>query len=290
MTAGQNPERPAPAELLALAVAVAREAGGVVARGRASAGEHVDVKSSPVDVVTAVDRASEELIVARLLTVRPDDGILGEEGGTRPGSNGVRWLVDPIDGTVNFLYGVPHYAVSIAAEVDGVVLAGAVLDAATGELFTATRGGGAFRYSPSAPEPLRLTGSRPRSLGETLVATGFGYRAELRRQQGAVVARLLPQVRDIRRFGSSALDLCSAAAGRVDAYYELGLSPWDHAAGALVAAEAGLVVTGLAGRPFADPMAIAAAPSVAVPFVELLAELHQQPGGSAPGLSAAPTC
>ncbi|MGZ4507174.1 MAG: inositol monophosphatase family protein [Blastococcus sp.] len=265
---------PAPADLLELAVAVAREAADLVARGRATAGEQVDVKSSPVDVVTAVDTASERLIVDRLTAARPEDGVLGEEGASREGTSGVRWVIDPIDGTVNFLYGVPAYAVSIAAEVDGVVVAGAVLNVALGELFTATSGGGAFLSSPSRPEPVRLTGSTPASLEQTLVATGFGYRTEQRRAQGAVVARLLPQVRDIRRFGSAALDLCAAAAGRVDAYYELELNPWDHAAGALVAAEAGLVVTGLPGRPFAEPMAIAAAASIAGPFVELVAGLH----------------
>ena len=121
---------------------------------------------------------------------------------------------------------------------------------------------------------MRLAGSRPASLEQTLVATGFGYRVEQRRAQGAVVAALLPRVRDIRRYGSSALDLCAAAAGRTDAYYELDLNPWDHAAGALVAAEAGLVVTGLPGSPFAEPMAIAAAESIAAPFIDLLVELH----------------
>jgi myo-inositol-1(or 4)-monophosphatase len=265
--------RPADAELLDLAVATAREAAALVARGRATATAHVDVKSSPVDMVTAVDRACEELIAARLLGARPDDGLLGEEGGERAGTSGVRWIVDPIDGTTNFVYGLPAYAVSIAAEVDGEVRAGAVLNAATGELFTATAGGGA-QLVPGSVAPVRLTGSRPVSLEQALVATGFGYRAELRRRQGAVVAGLLPQVRDIRRYGSSALDLCTAAAGRVDAYYELDLSPWDHAAGALVAAEAGLVVTGLPGQTFARPMAIAVARSVAEPFVELLARLH----------------
>jgi myo-inositol-1(or 4)-monophosphatase len=183
-------------------------------------------------------------------------------------------VVDPIDGTVNFLYDLPAYAVSIAAEVDGVVRAGAVLNVATGELFTAVTGDGAFLSSPARPRPVRLSGSRPTSLEQTLVATGFGYQVEQRRAQGAVVAELLPKVRDIRRVGSAALDLCSAAVGRVDAYYELNLNPWDHAAGALVAAEAGLVVTGLPGRPFAEPMAIAAAASVAGPFVELIAALH----------------
>ena len=265
---------PDPGQLLALAVDVAREAAALVARGRSSAAEHVDVKSSPVDVVTAVDRASEELVVRRLLAARPGDGVVGEEGADRAGTSGVRWVVDPIDGTVNFLYDLPAYAVSIAAEVDGEVHAGVVLNVATGELFTATSGGGAFSASPSRPEPVRLTGSRPVSLEQTLVATGFGYRVEQRRAQGAVVAELLPRVRDIRRYGSSALDLCSVAAGRVDAYYELDLKPWDHAAGALVAAEAGLVVTGLGGRPFAEPMAVAVAPSVAEDFLDLLGELH----------------
>jgi myo-inositol-1(or 4)-monophosphatase len=263
-----------PRALLDLAVATAREAAELVARGRATAGEDVDVKSSPVDVVTAVDTASEELIVGRLLAARPGDGVLGEEGAAREGTSGVRWVIDPIDGTVNFLYDLPAYAVSIAAEVDGEVVAGVVLNVATGELFTATRGGGAHFSSPARPQPVLLTGSRPASLEQTLVATGFGYQVERRRAQGAVVAALLPRVRDIRRFGSSALDLCAAAMGRTDAYYELDLNPWDHAAGALVAAEAGLVVTGLPGSPFAEPMAIAAAQSIDAPFIDLLVELH----------------
>jgi myo-inositol-1(or 4)-monophosphatase len=268
---------PDPAELLALAVDTAREAAALVARGRASAHEHVDAKSSPVDVVTAVDKACERLVVSRLLAARPDDGVLGEEGGARPGTGPVRWLIDPIDGTVNFLYGLPAYAVSIAAEVDGTVRAGVVLNAATGELFTAVTGGGARLAVPGAAAE-RLAVTRPPSLEQTLVATGFGYRAELRRAQGAVVAELLPRVRDIRRYGSSALDLCAVAAGRVDAFYEVGLNPWDHAAGALVAAEAGAVLGGLPGSPFAEPLAVAAAPTVAADFTELLAELHARHG------------
>ncbi len=264
---------PEPAALLELAVDVAREAAELVSRGRASA-EQVAAKSSPTDVVTAVDRASERLITARLLEARPDDGLLGEEGADRAGSSGVRWVVDPIDGTVNFLYGLRGYAVSIAAQLDGVPVAGAVLDVPTGELFTATAGGGAFLSTPAEPGPVRLTGNRPDSLGQTLVATGFGYRVEQRRAQGAVVAQLLPEVRDIRRYGCASLDLCAAAAGRVDAYYELDLKPWDHAAGALVATEAGLVVTGLPGRPFAEPMAVAVPETVAGPFLALLERLH----------------
>ncbi|PRY47938.1 myo-inositol-1(or 4)-monophosphatase [Geodermatophilus tzadiensis] len=265
---------PPPAVLLDLAVATAREAAALIARERGSAAAAVDVKSSPTDVVTAVDTAAERLITGRLLEARPDDGLLGEEGADRQGTSGVRWVVDPIDGTVNFLYGLRGYAVSIAAQVDGSTVAGAVLDVPTGELFTATVGGGAYLSTPAEPEPVRLAGNRPGSLGQTLVATGFGYRVEQRRAQGAVVAELLTEVRDIRRQGCASLDLCSVAAGRVDAYYELDLKPWDHAAGALVAAEAGLVVTGLPGRPFAAPMAVAVPETVAEPFLALLDRLH----------------
>jgi len=263
-----------PRALLDLAVDTARVAAELVARGRATAAGQVDVKSSPTDVVTAVDKASERLVVGRLLGARPEDGVLGEEGADRPGTSGVRWVIDPIDGTVNFLYGLPIYAVSIAAEVDGQVQAGAVLNAATGELFTATLGGGSFVTVPGADDAVRLESRGPVSLEQTLVGTGFSYRVEERRAQGAVVARLLTRVRDIRRVGSSALDICSVAAGRMDAYYEQGLKPWDHAAAGLIAAEAGVVLGGLPGIPFGERMAVAAAPSIAGPFLELLAELH----------------
>ena len=273
MTTSAAPQSDLPTELLGLARATAEEAALLVGAGRSTAAEQVDTKSSPVDVVTAVDRASEALILRRLTDARPDDGVLGEEGASREGTSGVRWVVDPIDGTVNFLYGLPAYAISIAAEVDGRTEAGVVLNVATGEQFTAVRGQGAWLTAPGAVA-VALHGSAPVSLEQTLVATGFGYRAEQRRAQGAVVAGLLPEVRDIRRVGCASLDLCAAAAGRVDAYYELDLKPWDHAAGALVAAEAGLVVTGTGGRPFADPMAVAAAPSIARPLLELLDRLH----------------
>ncbi|MGY1755120.1 inositol monophosphatase family protein [Blastococcus sp. SYSU D01042] len=266
---------PDPAALLALAVDTAREAADLVRRGRATAADDVAVKSSSVDVVTAVDTASEHLIVGRLLGARADDGVLGEEGAERAGTSGVRWVVDPIDGTVNFLYDLPAYAVSIAAVVDGVVRAGVVLNVATGELFTALAGGGAHLSTPAAAQPVRLTGSPATSLEQSLVATGFGYRVEQRRAQGAVVAELLPRVRDIRRHGSAALELCAAAAGRVDAYYEADLKPWDHAAGALVAAEAGMVLAGLPGRPFGEPLVVAAAPGIAAELVDLLGELHR---------------
>jgi myo-inositol-1(or 4)-monophosphatase len=260
-------------ELLELARATAEEAAELIDAGRSTAADQVDTKSSPVDVVTAVDTASEALIVRRLTGARPDDGVLGEEGAALEGTSGVRWVVDPIDGTVNFLYGLPAYAVSIAAEVHGRTEVGVVLNVATGELFTAVRGRGAWLTAPRAAT-MQLRGSAPASLEQALVATGFGYRVEQRRAQGAVVARLLPEVRDIRRHGSGALELCAAAAGRVDAYYELDLNPWDHAAGALIAAEAGLVVSGLSGRPFGEPMAVVAAPTIAEPLLALLERLH----------------
>jgi myo-inositol-1(or 4)-monophosphatase len=267
------PEPDLATELLGLARATAQDAAALVRAGRATAAEQVDTKSSPVDVVTAVDTACEALIVGRLLQARPDDGVLGEEGASRAGSSGVRWLIDPIDGTVNFLYGLPAFAVSIAAEVDGRTEAGVVLNVTTDELFTAVRGGGAWLTTPGAAAR-RLQGSAPENLEQALVATGFGYRVEQRRLQGAVVGGLVAEVRDIRRHGCASLELCHAAAGRVDAYYELDLNPWDHAAGALVAAEAGLVLSGTQGRPFGDPMAVAAAPGIAGPLVALLERLH----------------
>jgi myo-inositol-1(or 4)-monophosphatase len=227
-------------------VAVAREAAALVARGRASAGEHVDVKSSPVDVVTAVDRASEELIVSRLLAARPDDGILGEEGAARPGSSGVRWVVDPIDGTVNFHYDLPQYAVSVAAERDGVVVAGVVLNVATGTEYVA------HLADPGAPavatrdgRPLAVRGPAP--LHQRLVATGFSYDAELRELQARALVGLIGRVRDVRRLGSCALDLCHVAEGSLDGYVEEGTNLWDHAAGGLVATVAGARVGTLPG-------------------------------------------
>jgi myo-inositol-1(or 4)-monophosphatase len=165
----------------------------------------------------------------------------------------VRWVVDPIDGTVNYVYGIPHYAVSIAAEVDGVAVAGVVRNVETGEEWTAVRGGGAWRAG------VRLTGSGETVLDRALIATGFGYAAARRAHQAGVVAHLLPRVRDIRRFGAASLDLCAAAEGRVDGYFEKGLGPWDHAAGGLIAQEAGLRVTGLRGAA-AGPELVLAAP------------------------------
>jgi myo-inositol-1(or 4)-monophosphatase len=184
----------------------------------------------------------------------------------------VRWILDPIDGTVNYLYGLPQYAVSLAAEVDGVVVAGVVCNAATGEEWTATLGGGAWRGDR------RMTGSVRTTLEQTLLATGFGYDPARRAHQGAVLAGLITRVRDIRRFGSAALDLCMAAEGLVDAYFEKGLNPWDHAAGGLVATEAGLRVSGLDGHPAGKEMLVAAPPALFGPLHDVLVELDAAGG------------
>jgi myo-inositol-1(or 4)-monophosphatase len=227
----------------------------------------VSSKSTSTDLVTAADRRVERWLADRLAQVRPDDAILGEEGGGRPGSSGVRWVVDPIDGTVNFVLGLPQFAVSVAAEVAGVVVAGAVANPATGELFRATIGGGAWLGDA------HLDGPRDVPLDRAVIGTGFGYESRRRQRQIAVVAELLPRIADIRRLGAASLDLCAVAAGRLDAYFEAGLNPWDYAAGALVAAEAGCVVTGLRGRSFDGRMTVAAGRSSASALVALLEEL-----------------
>lgn len=223
---------PAAAVLRDMAVAIAREAGALVAE-RSGDLLVVQAKSSPTDAVTQVDRASEELIVRRLDEFRPDDGILGEEGTSRAGTTGVRWIVDPLDGTVNYVHGLPAYSVSIAAEVDGVVMAGAVYDAYHGRLFEAVRGGGARR------DGTELACSGITDLAFAVVGTGFAYRADDRAWQGRVLAGLLPKIANLRRIGSSALDLCFVAGGQLDGYYERGIHPWDRAAGLLIATEAG---------------------------------------------------
>ncbi|MEV0940207.1 inositol monophosphatase family protein [Micromonospora wenchangensis] len=264
---------PTARELLGIAVAVAREAAGTAARMRAEGVSVAATKSTATDVVTAADRAVERQVLAALRAVRPDDVVLGEEyGGAEAGTGGVRWVVDPIDGTVNYLYGLPYCAVSLAAEVDGRVVAGVVRNVSTGEEWTATAGGGAWR------DGRRLRCSTETELGQALVATGFGYDAGRRRHQARVVAELIGDVRDIRRMGAAALDLCLAAEGRVDAYYEKGLAAWDLAAGGLVAAEAGLQVTGLDGRPAGPDLVIAAPPALFAPLHTRLAALDASGG------------
>jgi myo-inositol-1(or 4)-monophosphatase len=259
-TQGPPPE---PLELETLAVALAEGAAAVVRRLRT---DHLATaaKSSATDLVTDVDRATERWLVAELESRRPGDAILGEEGGGRQGSTGVRWLLDPIDGTVNFVLGIPHYAVSVAAEVEGVVVAGAVTNPVSGETFHAHQGGGGYLHEH------RLTGPREVPLERAVVATGFGYDAGVRTRQVAAAAPLLPRIGDIRRLGAASLELCFLAAGRVDAYFEAALNPWDHAAGGLVATEAGCVVSGLRGRPPSERLYAAAGPGLAANFFAAL--------------------
>lgn len=261
------------ARLGALAERLAREAGALVRDGRPRRVDVASTKTSPIDVVTAMDLASEALLRRVLHEERPDDGVLGEEEGHVAGTTGVTWVVDPIDGTVNYLYGIPAYAVSVAAVTgppvpgEWTVQAACVHAVADGRTWTAVRGGGAHLDGE------RLAVNPPVPLAASLVGTGFGYTAERRRAQGRVVAALLPQVRDIRRIGSAALDLCTLAGGGLDAYYERGLAPWDLAAASLVAQEAGAVVTGLRGAAAGTAMTVAGPAPTVDRLVGLLEEL-----------------
>lgn len=255
------------ADLLELALEAARIAGGMLIADRPAELGVASTKSSPTDVVTEMDTAAEKLIVEFLRSRRPHDGFLGEEGGGAHGDSGIRWVVDPIDGTVNYLYDLPAWCVSIAAEdADGAVV-GVVEVPSMRETFHAVRGGGAYRNGAA----IRANDAVP--LPRALVATGFGYTVERRTRQADVVHRVLPAVRDIRRYGSAAIDLCAVACGRVDAYYERGLNPWDVAAGALIAGEAGARVGLL--RPEADgsDLTVAAPPGTYADLVALLEDL-----------------
>lgn len=243
-----------------VARSVATEAAALVVDGRARA-EVAATKSSPIDIVTQMDLAAERLLRERLADLRPDDAILGEEGDDVPGTSGITWVLDPIDGTVNYLYGLPHFGVSVAA-VSGeptprtwTPLAGAVCDG-SGVLWSASQGGGAWRDG----ERLRRTAAP--GLDGTLLGTGFQYVAEQRVRQAEILTGMLGRVRDIRRLGAAAVDLCLVAAGQLDAYYEHGLHPWDFAAAALIAQEAGVRVAGIDGGPPDERLTIAAMPEV----------------------------
>ena len=260
-------------ELLKIAEMTARTAAELAHRRRAEGVEVAATKSSLTDVVTAADREVEQLVLGLLHDARPDDGILGEEGSSVDGTSGVTWVVDPIDGTVNYLYGVGEYAVSIAA-VEGEeriaelratewrALAAAVASPLSGSVFTAAAGLGARLQGA----PIRAVESS--SLAKALVATGFGYDAGRRSRQGAAVMALLPEIRDIRRMGAAALDIASCAAGRLDAYYEKGVQPWDIAAAMLIAQEAGCATH--LSEVDGDLFAAVAAPGIAGQFFEVL--------------------
>ena len=249
-------------ELHEIAVTIARRAAALAQQRRRDGVEIAASKSTLTDIVTNADREVEGLIRDTLAAWRPHDGFFGEETGAVTGTSGLTWVVDPIDGTVNYFYDIPAYAVSIAVvegEPDPLTwsaLAGAVVNPARGEVFSAAAGQGAWRNGT----PLAIDHSV--DLPMALVATGFSYDATVRIQQATLVTELIRKVRDIRRIGSAALDLCDVAAGRLDAFYERGLNPWDHAAGALIAAEAGARVNVEASQPASQQLLIVAQPEL----------------------------
>jgi myo-inositol-1(or 4)-monophosphatase len=247
---------------LALAERAARAAAAVLLERFGGPVRGLDSKTSATDPVSDADREAERAILELIEAERPEDGLLGEEGSRQAGESGRRWVVDPLDGTVNFLYGIPQWCVSVALEDAEGALAGVVLDPVRHELFTAERGRGARLNG----EPARVRDGV--ELGRALVATGFSYESERRAEQAEVVGRLLPLVRDIRRAGSAALDLAWVAAGRLDGFYERGVKPWDCAAGRLLVEEAGGATRELAGEPFG---LLAAAPALLEPLAGLVA-------------------
>jgi myo-inositol-1(or 4)-monophosphatase len=260
-------------DLLSIARTVAEEAAELAARLRRDGVEVAATKSSPIDIVTLADRATEQLIRDRIADLRPEDGFLGEESGTHHGTSGLTWVVDPIDGTVNYLYGLPNWSVSVAV-VEGDpepaswrALAGAVAAPALGELYTASAGGGAHL------DGRRLSVREQVPLDRALVSTGFHYTEQVRGNQARVIERLLGRVRDVRRTGGAAIDLAAVAAGRIDAYFEQGLHPWDQAAGGLLVREAGGIITGLDGAGPGFRMVIAGNPGLAEELDMLLQTL-----------------
>ena len=229
----------APADLLSLALRIAKQAGELLMDRPATF--EISSKSTAIDIATQMDHASEKFIVSALLAARPGDGIIGEEGASRPSSSGITWVIDPVDGTVNYLYGVPGWNVSIGAKDESGRLVGVVHAPTVASTWSAIRGEGAwFNGSP-------ITCNDPISLDRALIGTGFAYDVGARVEQGRVIASLLPQIRDLRRMGSAAVDLCYVAMGTFDGYFELGLKEWDSAAGALIAQEAGAIVSVTAG-------------------------------------------
>jgi myo-inositol-1(or 4)-monophosphatase len=266
--------------LLAVAVAAARLAGGLLAARAQSAAElEVASKSTPTDPVSDADLEAERAIRTLLAEQRPQDGFVGEEGGSESGSSGLSWVVDPLDGTVNYLFGIPQWCVSVAVSDDAGTLAGTIYDPNREELFTAVRGGGARLLAADGEHELRGRAAAPDrgagardELAGALLATGFAYDARVREAQARVVARALPRVRDIRRLGSAALDLAWTAAGRYDGYWERTVKPWDIAAGALICSEAGVQVRELPVHEHLPWGILAARPSLAEPLLELLGD------------------
>lgn len=230
----------------------------------------VEAKSTATDAVSEMDRGAEQRIVDTVLRAFPEDAILGEEGGERAGASGARWIVDPLDGTVNYLCRIPNWAVSVGVEVDDVVEVGVVVAPALGEAYLAVRGHGA--WAVEGETAARITASAEADVALALVATGYAYDATRRQAQAAQAARLIGGIRDLRRLGAAALDLCWTACGRLDGYYESGLHAWDIAAGALIAREAGCVVRSVEGSDERTGTLLAAAPAIAEPLRALLVQ------------------
>jgi myo-inositol-1(or 4)-monophosphatase len=255
-------------ELRTLCERLATEAGAIARDGRAAIAERGTfdgaTKSSSTDMVTEYDRAAEAHIVGELRRLRPDDAIVGEEGTDDSGTSGFAWYIDPIDGTTNFVYDQPAWSCSVAVARDGEMVAGAVFVPPLGELYSAAVGGGASRNG----RPIRVSDATDLSLA--LVGTGFSYDAATRRQQADVVAGLIDRVRDIRRLGSAAVDLCMVACGRLDLYFERHLKSWDAAAGELIAREAGAITSDFRGGPSRPAELLAATPALHAPALTLL--------------------
>ena len=229
----------------------------------------LDAKSTPTDIVTHMDKAAEALIVERLVQARPHDGLLGEEGAARTGESGRTWVIDPIDGTINYMYQLPFWAVSLGlVDDDNRGIVGVVHAPGLGKTWVGVRGEGAIVVQNSQTHTLQV--SEQQQLGHALMGTGFGYSSERRTSQARVLNSVLPQVRDIRRLGSCAIDLCLVAEGIIDGYYERGVHHWDHAAGSLIAQEAGAVVCGLRGNREGNDMLVAANPHIYQSLVSIL--------------------
>lgn len=255
---------PQAADLLALAVDIANEAAAVVAKYAAERTYVVETKSTPTDLVTEADRETEALIVRRILSARPGDGLLGEEGANRESTSGIRWVIDPIDGTTNFVYGIPAYSVSIGVERNGQVVAGVVHDVALEQAYTAALGGGAHMNGHS----IRTSGKT--DLSTALMGIGFAYDPARRDTQAHFYDRVMLDIRDVRRMGSAALDLCRVACGQLDGYFEFQLNPWDFAAGGIIVREAGGITTGFHGRTFDEGYVLAATAALAEPMQAVL--------------------
>ncbi len=254
------------AALRDLAVDVAGAAAALLAGRLDDERSTVSTKSTGTDMVTEMDAASERLIVAKLRAARPDDGIIGEEGASFAGTSGVRWVIDPLDGTTNYLYRLPGWNVSIGVEVDGTPIVGVVAIPSTNDLFAAAAGHGATRNG----SPIAVPPAAP--LATSLIGTGFSYDAAVRERQAANVTKMIGRVRDIRRFGAAAADLCAVACGRLDAYVESGLAPWDHCAGSIIAREAGALVDIVDDHPLPGTLVIASHPTRRDEFLTLLQE------------------